>query len=67
MVKKMEPNNYVLPKRGHSIIAQLNRPYAVGICLGEYPCYSPSPVLVPFLKVGIPPLKINIFQRFKYS
>jgi len=38
----------------------------LALLLGESPYYSPSPALVSFLKVGIPPLKINIFQRHKY-
>jgi len=41
-------------------------PYAFSYFFGESPYYSPSLVLVSFLKVGIPPLKINIFQRLKY-
>jgi len=35
--------------------------------LGESPYYSPSLFLVSYLKVEVYPLKINIFQRFKYS
>jgi len=38
----------------------------LAIFLGEYPYYSPGLVLVSFLEVGVPSLKINIFQRFKY-
>jgi len=34
--------------------------------LGKYPKNTNCLVLVSFLKVGIPPLKMNIFQRFKY-
>jgi len=34
--------------------------------LGNTPNNTNCPVLVSLSKVGIPPLKINTFQRFKY-
>jgi len=37
-----------------------------GKILGNTPINTNCLVLVSFLKVGIPPMKINNFQRFKY-
>jgi len=48
-------------------MSDVNRPYAIRINLGKYPYITAQASFsFSFLKVGVPPLKINIFQRFKY-
>jgi len=48
------------------LVLRAYKPYSWRKNLGIYPIKSIASFLFSFLKVGIPPLKINIFQRFKY-
>jgi len=59
---------YPYQKQGNNDIVDLvsYRPYAFKKNLGESPITAQASFWKPVLKVGIPLVGINIFQRFKY-